>query len=178
MAEKFVDKIEDLLAQVVKADGKKELDNLLSFTLPDVTAKTESISGYSGMVGEISFPNWSELETMELSLKFSNYPDSLKEYLTTGSVTVKLNWAESYVNKSGALAYDSYAATLSVFPANLPGGDKKKGERSENEFKSQVKAYKLIKNGTEICDIDLLTGKVKIFGTDMATNMKSALIKY
>lgn len=176
--EKYIDKVEDLLAQVIAEGKKTELDNLLSFTLPEVTPKTESVEGYSGMTGAISFPNWNELEAMEMAMKFSNYPDALKEYLKSGKVDVKLNWAESYVDKSGNLAYDSYAATLTAFPANIPGGDRKKGERSENEFKAQVKAYKLVKNGTTICDIDPLSGKVEIFGTNMATTMKTALTKY
>lgn len=175
---KYVDKIEDLLAQVVKPEGNVEMDNLLSFTLPDVTPKTESVEGYSGMTGAISFPNWNELEAMEMGMKFSNYPDSLKEYLKEGTVTVKFNWAESYVDNVGTLEYDSYAATLTVLPANIPGGDRKKGERSENEFKAQVKAYKLVKNGTTICDIDPLSGKVELFGTNMATKMSTALTKY
>lgn len=176
--EKYVDKVEDLLAQVVKPEGNVELDNLLSFSLPDIVPKTESVEGYSGMTGAISFPNWNELEAMEMGLKFSNYPDSLKEFLKAGAVTIKLNWAESYVGKTGDLAYDAYAVTATAFPSNIPGGDRKKGERSENEFKAQVKAYKLTKNGTTICDIDPLSGKVELFGKNAATQMRTALTKY
>lgn len=181
MNKKYVNKTEDIFAEAQNPSTKKyeELDNLLGFTTPEIEAGIEEIKGYSGMVGSFELPEWLNIGNLELVLVFSTIPENAHLIMNPKRVAVKLYWGESYVDgNTGELEYDSYAVYASGFPKNIPGSEKKKGEKSENEFKISCRTYELIKNGTTIVKYDPLNAQICINGKNYADELKGAMTKY
>lgn len=178
---KFVNKTEDVYAAAQNPATKayEELDNLLGFTLPEIEPGVEEIKGYSGMVGSIELPEWSNIGNLELAMKFSTIPEKGTHIMIPTGIAVKLNWGESYVDEKGSdLSYDSYAVYASGFPKNIPGSEKQKGEKSEYEFKMSCRTYKMIKNGVTIIEYDPLNTKICVNGKNYADALKNAMTKY
>lgn len=178
---KFVNKTEDIYAEAQDLETKayKELDNLIGIATPEVEPGIEEIKGYSGMVGSFELPEWLNIGNLELVLTFSTIPENARLIMNPKRVAVKLNWGESYVDgDTKEMGYDSYAAYATGFPKNIPGTEKKKGEKSENEFKISCSTYKLIKNGETILEYDPLNGKICIYGKNYADELKGAMTKY
>ncbi len=176
MKKKFVNKVEDFELSAADASGKyQELDNAISFTLPDIEPATEEISGYAGLAGTIELPDWSNAGAPEVSLKFSRIPENGKLILNPSGVKAKASWAESLVDESGNVTYEAYSVYAEGKPKNIPGGDKQKGNKPEVEIKIACSKYTLKKGDITIFNYDPMNGKVEIYGVNYAAGAKNAL---
>lgn len=175
---KYVNKLEDFECSVMDTTKRYiTMSDLLSFSLPELEAEDNEISG-SGILGKINLPDWNNMAAPALELNFASYPDELAHALAITGCSVKLNWGESHITQEALMEYDSYAAYITGWPKNIPGGDRKKGEKSENTLTINVKNYKLIKNGIVIIEYDPLNYKLNIYGKDYASQLRAAIIKY
>lgn len=176
---KYVNKLEDFEGYAMNQSTKQyiAISDLLSFALPELEAEDNEVSG-SGILGKINLPDWNNMAAPTAELNFASYPDELKHALTITGVKIRMNWGESHITDEAQMEYDSYAAYITGWPKNIPGGDRKKGEKSENTLTVNVKQYELIKNGTKIIEYDPLNYILKIYGTDYASQLKAAIQKY
>ena len=173
---KYVNKLEDFELAVAGSDNKyEEMDNATEFSLPDLEPSSEEVSGYAGLPGTIELPDWSNLGAPELGLKFSRIPANGSKLLNPRGTKVKASWAESVVDESGEVTYEAFTVYAEGTPKNIPGGDKKKGERPEVEIKIACRKYQLKQGTTVIANYDPMNGKTEIYGTNYAAGAKNAL---
>lgn len=174
---KYTYKMSDMLLQFERSEGEmEEVDGLTKFTLPDVEAGTEELSGYSGLMGTLELVDWASANALELSLTFVGIPDNADIVLSPEKRVIKLSWAEKYATKSGDVAWDSYSVYATGLLKTFPGGDAEKGSKYERELKYSLMTYKYSKSGDVIFEYDPANDVISFYGENHAAKIKQALL--
>lgn len=175
---KFVFQLADFMHQVKNAaTGEfEETDNLISFSNPEIEASVQELAGYSGVMGTLEIVDWSKIGALEFGLTYAGLPDNSELLVNPDLQEHKLNWAESFVNERGDTGWNSYCIRFTGVLKNIPGGDGKKGENTERQFKYAVKTYQLSRNGVPIFDYDPANKVIKFGERDYGAELKKVVL--
>lgn len=175
---KYVYQLTDFLHQVMNPKTKEfvETDNLLSFQNPDVEAGIQELQGFSGLMGTLEITDWANIGALEFGLTYAGLPDDALLLMNPDKQEHKLYWAEAYTDKSGEVNWNSYSIYFTGVLKNIPGGEGKKGENAERQFKYAVKTYKLSRNGEVLFDYDPANDIIKFGTRNFGAEIKSAVL--
>jgi phage tail tube protein FII len=150
-----------ILANTVYANNKLTAENV-AVSLPTVTFGT---SDYNAL-GTLTLPNKAALEAMEFSL---TKPGIGKDLATLGSpeiINYEVRGAQDELQPDGTMKTIGFKAFIRAVSGGLPGIEISIGEQSENQVTGNAIAYRLIVDGSEICNIDRTAQKLVINGKD------------
>lgn len=170
----YANKVVDLFPTIKKNGKYVEIENVTSFTTPEVAFADGEVSG-AGILGTVNIPDIYNIDAMEASITASTYSDGIIEAINPSGVCLRLNWALDNVNGKGESSFTSYTATIKGRPKSIPSAEVKKGEAMEEELPIACSYYKLVKDGKVLHEIDPLNGKLVINGTDYAKDLNTAL---
>lgn len=153
-------------------NGNNLLGKAEEVTLPDIKAKQTEHKGL-GMAGTLELP--AGLEKLEAKFKMAAfYPDVMKlagNPYATASIQVRSNletWAgQGLVNQVAVVAYLSGRFT------NLPMGTFKPKDNAEFELNMSVTAAKLVVDGQELYEVDVLNNVWKVNGIDVLSTYRA-----
>lgn len=172
----YANKVVDLYPTIKKGKKYIEIEDLTSFSTPEVNFGDGEVSG-AGIPGVVNIPDIFNMEAMEASIVAKSFSAGVREAITPDGINLRLNWATDNVNGKNKTTYTSYTATIKGRPKGLPGAEIKKSEGMELTVNIAVSYYKLVIDGKVIHEIDPLNGKLIIMGKDYATAVNKALNK-
>jgi len=174
---KYTYKLSDMVIQFARNEGEMEdVEGLTKFTLPDVEAGTEELTGYSGLMGTLELVDWASANALELGLTFVGIPDNADIVLSPEKREIKLSWAEKYATKSGDVDWDNYSVYAKALLKTFPGGDGEKGSKYERELKYSLITYKYSKNGDVVFEYDPANDVISFYGVNHAEKIKKAVL--
>lgn len=170
-------KLVDLYITIMNKKGKYvEVPDVVSFTSPDVAFADGELTG-AGILGTINIPDIFNIDAMEATLTVGSWAPDVRNAINPDGVSIRMNYAIDTITNGGTSAYDSYSEIIKGRPKNIPGGDRKKGEKIENAISIAVRYYKLAMNGEVIHEIAPLNGTLIINKVDYGKRLKKALKK-
>jgi len=174
---KYTYKLSDMLLQMERENAQfEQVDGLTKFSLPDMEAGTEELSGYAGLMGTLELVDWASVGALELGLTFVGIPENGDIVFNPAKRSIKLSWAEKYATKSGDTDWDNYTVYATGYLKKIPGGDGEKGSKRENEVTYSLTTYKYLKNGTCIVEYDPANDVLKIYGENYFDKLKQATL--
>lgn len=182
MSVKYTYKLSDTLLEVLDdlTEGRDPemvtVEGLTKFTLPDIEAGTEELSGYSGLMGTLELVDWASANAMELALTIVGVPDNANVLLSPKKREIKISWAEKYATKAGDVGWDNYSVYAKGLLKTFPGGDGEKGNKYERELKFSLLTYKYSKNGEAVFDYDPANDTISFYGVNHADDIKKAVL--
>jgi len=174
---KYTYKLSDMQLRVLNAASQfEDVEGLTKFTIPDVEAGTEEISGQSGLLGTLELVDWANVGALEFGLTFVGIPENGNLLIAPGVRDIKLYWAEKYAQKDGTEGWDSYFVEVKGKLKKIPGGDGEKGSNRENELTYSAFYYHYKKNGKTIFEYDPANSIIKFYDKNYADDLKAALM--
>lgn len=171
---KYTNTVLDFFPTAKSGSAYVELIDITTFTLPDIEFDDAEMEG-AGLLGTVNLPNPFAVGDIEIEITGKSY--SGMKILFNQDVEVRLNWAEDAVQTGGTTEYIGTTVIAKGRPKSLPGSDIKKGEGKEIKATLGCYYYKLMENGTTMFEINKLTGKLVINGTDISSKLNKALNK-
>ena len=164
-----------------KEGDMQEVEGLMSFSLPDVEAGSEEVSGHSGLMGTLELVDWTNIGALNTTLTFAGIPDNIDFLTRPGVHLVKLTWAEAYTTKDGDEGWNAYQVETRMKLKKFPGGDGEKGSNRENEFVFTNLTY-IFRKGTgepgnfnTIFNYDPANGIIEFNGENIAKDLDKLL---
>lgn len=165
-------KINRLTNANIYMDGNNLLGRAEEINLPMIKHKMVEHKAL-GMIGTAEF--FSGIDKLESKIKWNSlYPEVLQKAANPFK-TVQLQARASLetYNSLGKLAEVPAIAYLSGTFKEFPLGNIKAGDNAEYETTMSVNYAKLIVNGTEIFEIDILENIYKVDGIDIMQNYRN-----
>jgi P2 family phage contractile tail tube protein len=170
----YANKIVDMFPTIKKGKNYIEIEDVTSFSLPEVAFADGEITG-AGIFGTVNVPDIFNIEAMEASVTAKSFSNGIIAAINPDGVDLRINWAVDAISGSNAGKYSAYTATVKGRPKNIPGVEATKGEAMEVALNIACSYYKLVKDGSIIHEIDPLNGKLVINGKDYAKDLNRAL---
>jgi P2 family phage contractile tail tube protein len=158
----------------VRKDGRatKILDTT-SVTLPSIEKITDTIKG-SGIIGEIDFPTYGQISSMETEIATRAANENWGDLITASELEYR--WATDMIDPSTARVTPvGHKAFLKVINKKAEEGKLEPGAAQDGSAAFEVIAYKRIINGKEVLNIDKLNGIYAINGVNMYDSLKEYL---
>lgn len=172
----YADKVEDLFCQIKKGNSYVELQNVVSFSIPEISPESNELNG-AGMIGPVEIPNPCNIGSMESSVVVSDDSGDAALLNDLYNVEVILNWAVDKVGTDGGKDYIAHRAVIKGKAMVIPGGEIKKAESTENEHKLSTWYYKHEIDGKTVVLIDKLSPQLIINDKDLLEKLHKALNK-
>jgi P2 family phage contractile tail tube protein len=153
-------------------DAYSHLGVIGECTLPKIVHAMEDWRG-GGMLGPIKIDNGIEALEFEWTLGGHDaFP--IRQMGVTRHDGVLLRFMGAYQSdETGAVT--AVEAVIRGRHQELDHGTQKPGEDTEQKIKTVVSYYKLISNGTELYEIDMLAGIYRVGGVDRYAQIRAAL---
>ena len=156
----------------VYVDGNSILGTVEEATLPDIKYKLSEHKAL-GMIGVVEF--FSGIDKLEAKLKWNSfYADVLAKFANpfkTLSIQVRAS-IETY-GAAGRTEEKPLVAYMTVQATNFPAGSFKQHDNVELESTLGVTYYKLVIDGKDIVEIDVMSNIYKVSGSDVLANYRA-----
>jgi phage tail tube protein FII len=159
-----------VLANAVYANNRLVAEDV-SVTLPAVTFAT---SDYAAL-GTLTLPNRAALENMEFSVTKAGIGRDLAALGSPDMVNYEVRGVQDELRPDGSMRAVAFKAFIRAVSGGLPGVEISIGEAGENEITGNAVAYRLVVDGTEVCNIDRTAQKLVIGGKDYYRQILSLL---
>ena len=118
--------------------------------------------------GEQDMPSMA-LEDMEMSISKNGLNENA--FKVVNAEKIEARWVQTETASDGTISRVGYKAFMTTMPITLnPGASIEVGSGTENDSTKKVTSYSLYRNGTEIVNINKITGVQKINGVNYSIN--------
>jgi P2 family phage contractile tail tube protein len=166
--------IAKVIDAVVYVNNSSKHGQASEVTCPTVSFKNDEFNAL-GMIGTPSF--FSGIEAMEASIKWT-YPDN-EAYMELSNpfeaVDIMVRSNKGVWNNGGKVEDQSIVIFMSVLPKEHQSGTFQSKEATEVESPLSVNYYKLMVDGEDIIEVDVINNVFKIDGEDMIADWKTNL---
>lgn len=150
-----------------------QIPDTTEVSLPSVEYATDSISG-GGILGEIDLPTPGQINSMELEISIRATPSEVAGMLDTNDLEIR--WVSDSIDTSNAATRTvANKAFLKVRLKKFEEGKIANGESQDATISYEVLAYRRIRDGAEILNIDKLNRVFKINGIDQISDISNNL---
>lgn len=143
----------------------------VEFTLPEVAPVMADVEA----MGTMSFPIWSRLDNMELSVTKIGLDNGLRALMKPMLKPLEFRFVQQIIDENGNSKEVGCKAFVKCMPTVIPGIGVVPGEASSNDTTHVVTRYQLFVGGKELFLIDRLACICKIDGVDYAKGTQSLL---
>lgn len=158
----------------VYVDGNNYAGQASEVELPNVPFKTVDHTGL-GMIGTTEL--FSGIDKMEMNIKWNSfYPDALKAIANpTKNIKMQIRSSLEVWEDGGRTQEQPVVVFVTANSKQFPGGTFKGQEKFEPAGTFVVTYYKLVINGVDIVEIDVLNNIFKVAGVDIMRNYRANL---
>lgn len=143
-----------------------------SIELPEIVKKTEDYRG-AGMLGEIKLDMG--FEAMELTVTYTGVDSRHFSQLAKCDVSgLPIRFIGAY-ERQDSCTHVVREVYMRGMMSEMPLGEMEPGSINEQEIKYSVTYLKVIDDGYELLEIDLVNGIYKVGGVDKTTEINSLL---
>lgn len=159
----------------VYLNGSNMVGKASEVELPDVKFGTIEKNSLGG-VGSIKLPN-GKIEELVAKIKWECfYSDVAKMALNPyQSADIKIFSQKEIWDTAGRVQEVPYKAFLTVIPQGLKLPSFKAGEKVDSETSLTCTYLKVVEDGADILEIDLLNNIYKVNGVDLRANLRANL---
>lgn len=155
----------------VYVDGNSLLGKSEEVSLPDVKYKTADHNGL-GMIGDVEF--FSGIEKMEAKIKWNSFYEDVLLKVANPFVPLSMQIRSSIETYGSAGRSEKpLVAYITGQSKNFPAGNFKKHDNVESESTFSVTYYKLVIDGKDIIEIDVLSNIYKVNGVDILAEYRA-----
>jgi P2 family phage contractile tail tube protein len=153
--------------------GKQEMvGKNVEVSLPEVKSKTVDAEA----MGTLTVPVIGQLENMEMSIHHIGADHGLSKMLAQETMELEIRWIDQVMKDNGTQVTVGCKAFITANPqVAVPQISVKPGEAIDVEVTYTVTAYKLVRDGEVLWDINRLAGKYIIGGKDYYADITSML---
>lgn len=153
-------------------DGESYLGVAAEVTVPKLTMKMEDWRG-GGMLGTVGIDQG--LDKIELEFKLGGLTaGAFRQFGATDHAAQLNRFAGAYQDDdSGAVQAVEIVTRGRI--AEIDMGTAKPGDDTEHTFKVSCTYYKMVVDGTEWFEIDVVAGIFRVFGADRYAEIRSAI---
>lgn len=147
-------------------DGLSYMGVVSSVTLPKLTRKLENYRG-GGMNGSAAIDLGLDDDALAVEWTIGGFPDDdlWSQYAVPGASDVPLRFSGSYQRDDTGDIF-SIEIVMRGRHKEIDGGDNKQGENTETKISTQCTYYKLMVDGKELIEIDVVNMIEKVNGVD------------
>ena len=145
----------------------------VDITLPAVQYKTTT----ANVMGDMEVPIFGQLEDMVLTIHPHGLSaKSLAKLAEPGAKQLEIRWAQQWIDEGANQTLEAGKAYITAAPKVLaPELSLTAGNAAEYDLSYTVTKYKLVVGDTEVCDIDRISGVVKVNGVSDSKNPYSII---
>ena len=152
-------------------DGNKYAGQATEITLPKLAMKTEEFRA-GGMIGAVDVNLG--LEKLECEVKMGGYMTEFIRQFAGGMSGTPLRFAGSYQDDKTEEVTAIEVVMRGRF-TEIDSGNSKVGDDTEQTFKAALTYCKLLENGREIFEVDMLNAILKVDGKDKLAEHRKAI---
>jgi P2 family phage contractile tail tube protein len=156
----------------VYVDGNSLLGKVQEATLPVIKYKASDHAAL-GMIGTVEF--FSGIDKLEAKLKWTSfYEDVLKKVADPfKTFSVQLRSSVETYGAAGRTEEKPMVAYMTVQSKDFPAGSFKQHDNAELESTLNVTYYKLVIDGKDIVEIDVMSNIYKVDGKDVLSTYRA-----
>lgn len=153
-------------------EGNSLLGRGEEVSLPDIKFKKAEHKAL-GMIGSPEF--FAGIDKMEAKIKWNSfYDDVLKKFANPfKSLSLQVRASVEEHGVPGRISEKPLVAFITCQSSNFPGGNFKQHDNVELESNLTVTYYKLVIDGKDIVEIDIMSNIYKVEGVDMLANYRA-----
>lgn len=153
-------------------DGAGYKGEVTEVNLPKLAIKTEDYRS-GGMLGDVAIDLG--IEKLEMEVKFGGLMSEMKEFFGSPNIDgVALRYAGSYQRDDTGEVEAVEVVTRGRY-TEIDGGSSKSGDDTEETYKAALTYYKLIVNGKDLIEIDLINDIYVVNGKDRLAEHRKAI---
>lgn len=152
-------------------DGVGYAGQINEMTLPKLAIKAEAYRA-GGMIGEVDVDLG--LEKLEVEIKAGGYMTELIKQFGGSINSVPFRFMGAY-QKDDTDETDAIEVVMRGRFTEIDGGNSKVGDDTEHNFKASLTYYKLVMNGEEIVEVDMLNSIYRVAGQDRMAAARAAV---
>ncbi|MEH8047271.1 phage major tail tube protein [Gallibacterium anatis] len=153
-------------------DGVGYKGEVTEVNLPKLAIKTEDYRA-GGMLGDVAIDLG--IEKLEMEVKFGGLMSEMKEFFGSPNIDgVALRYAGSYQRDDSGEVEAVEVVTRGRY-TEIDGGSSKSGDDTEETYKAALTYYKLIVNGKDLIEIDLINDIYVVNGKDRLAEHRKAI---
>ena len=153
-------------------DGVGYKGEVTEVNLPKLAIKTEDYRA-GGMLGDVAIDLG--IEKLEMEVKFGGLMSEMKEFFGSPNIDgVALRYAGSYQREDTGEVEAVEVVTRGRY-TEIDGGSSKSGDDTEETYKAALTYYKLIVNGKDLIEIDLINDIYVVNGKDRLAEHRKAI---
>lgn len=153
-------------------DGVGYKGEVNEVTLPKLAIKSEDYRA-GGMLGDVVIDLG--IEKLEMEVKFGGFMTEMKAFFGSPNIDgVALRYAGSY-QRDDTGEVDAVEIVARGRYTEIDDGNAKSGDDTESTYKVALTYYKLIVNGNELIEIDLLNTIYVVNGKDRLAEHRKAI---
>lgn len=158
----------------IYVDGNSMLGRAEEVNLPVIKHKMVDHKAL-GLVGVAEF--WAGVDKMEAKIKWNSfYPDAMKKAANPfKAVNIQVRSSLEVYGAGGRLEEQAVVCYMTAMYKDFPAGNFKQHDNVEVESNLSVTYCKLVINGEEITEIDVLANIYKVNGEDLLANYRANL---
>ena len=162
---------------MVYTEDEKEFLGTAQVTLPSLNFMTQEVRG-SGIMGAITVPIISELQSMQIQLQMMALSDQAYKIAEHKVQTLILYEVQENMNGATyAMDVSSVKHTMKIMTTQMDGGTLQPQSVSNPNINASVLYWKVERDGTKIMELDPINYICFINGTDYATKIRTAMGK-
>ena len=142
--------------------------------LPKVQFMTESLKG-AGILGELETPTVGMTKSLKTKITFRTTTTDMISLLDCAGHELEFRSAVQKINSSGERSLDSSRVVIRGFPSEGELGKLDKGASGNSTIELECVYLKYVINDTTVLEIDKLNYVYKVSGTDLLSDLKTAL---
>lgn len=152
-------------------DGQNQYGIVADVTPPKITYKTDDWQG-GGLVAPVKVEQG--LEALEASFSLGGFSAEVMAQMG-GSINGKTVRVQGALQRDDRDEYVELVAEMRGRITEADAGTAKQADNGEHKFTMPLTYYRLVVDGKEVIEIDILGGKCVINGKDQYANMRKAL---
>ena len=162
---------------MVYTEDEKEFLGTAQVTLPSLNFMTQEVRG-SGIMGAITVPIISELQSMQIQLQMMALSDQAYKIAEHKVQTLILYEVQENMNGSTyAMDVASVKHTMKIMTTQMDGGTLQPQSVSNPNINASVLYWKVERDSAKIMELDPINYICFINGTDYATKIRTAMGK-
>ena len=155
-------------------DGKREVEDVTSVTLPSVSHPTVNIDA-AGMAGAVDMPNQAKLEAMEFTINHNN-GNNCNRLTDPDQHSFEFRVArQRYTVDKGALGLEGAKFRVVGVHKGTEHGTVEAGNPLGSTERYSVLRFERIINGVTDTIVDVMKGVIKFNGKDCVSQVRSLL---
>lgn len=153
-------------------DGDSYLGTVAEVTVPKLTMKMEDWRG-GGMIGPVQIDQG--LDKINLEFKLGGVlAGPFRQFGASGHAAMLNRFAGAYQDDDSGAVQAVEVVTRGRI-SEIDPGNAKPGDDTEHTFKVACSYYKLVVDGVEWIEIDVVSGIFIVFGTDRYAEIRDAI---